>query len=473
MQVSRPNFMKIDKKSSKIYSKFSVAIFGLLLLQLTSAKSLNAQQSPAPSNIQSLSLGAAIAEALVANHQVQIAKNNAVIAEKGDHIGFAGLLPELNATAGYQYSESNTTLEFANAQPGQPANIINVDGAVSTTRNAGLNATYTLFDGLANIQTKRRLGVLNTLADLQLRQQMEATVALVTQTYALALLSVESVNISQKSIDRSLVRLARANKNFELGLVNRIEVLTAEVDLNADSLSYKTAVNDQKAAFRALQLELGREEIASNYEVDLVQPDLIKLPLLEEIQENALSLNALLVANSLQMETAVIDYKITNSAFSPRLLASGSYSYIRTENDAGILAFQENTGFTGGLTLNVGLFNGFRRSIQKQTASLSVKNAQLTQERSKLEISAAVNNAWDSFETAVYQAEIQLRNVETAKLSFERSENLYQNGQINAVQIRDTQLTLQQSEFSLFNLQLQAFLAQVELQRLSGKLVSQ
>lgn len=458
--------MNVQIKRAQKTALVITSLIGLFLLNAL-------HQNMLAQEVQTLTLGAAISEALEANHQVLIAKNNAVIAQKGDHIGFAGLLPELSATAGYQYSESNTTLEFASTQPGQAGNTINVDGAVSTTRNAGLNATYTLFDGLANIQTKRRLGVLNSLADLQQRQQMEATVALVTQTYAQALLSAESVKISQQSIDRSLIRLERATKNFELGLVNSIEVLTAEVDLNADSLAYKTALNDQKAAFRALQLEMGRQEIVNDYAVELLQPNLVALPELEQIQENALALNALLRANSLQMETALIDYKISNAAFSPRLLASGSYSYVRTENDAGILAFQENTGFTGGITLNVGLFNGFRRSIQKQTAALDVKNAQLTHERSKLEITASVNNAWDTFETAVYQAEIQLRNVETAKRSFERSENLYQNGQINAIQIRDTQLALQQAEFSLFNLQLQAFLAQVELQRLSGKLVSQ
>lgn len=467
--------MKV-KRSSKPYKNtmknLHFGVLGLLVL-IFCTQVVAAQQVASTAKAASLTLGSAIAEALEANHQVLIAKNNAVIAEKGDHIGFAGLLPELNATAGYQYSESNTTLEFASTQPGQVGNLINVDGAVSTTRNAALNANYTLFDGLANIQTKKRLGVLNSLADLQLRQQMESTVAIVTQSYAQALLSAESVKITQESIERSLVRLQRAKKNFELGLVNRIEVLSAEVDLNADSLAFKTAINDKKAAFRAIQLALGREEIAADYEVELVQPTLVMLPSLEEIEESAMALNSLLRANALQMETAVIDYKITNAAFSPRLIASGGYSYVRTENDAGILAFQENTGFTGGLTLNVGLFNGFRRSIQKQNAALSVKNAQLTQERAKLEIIAAVNNAWDSFETAIYQTQIQVRNVETAKLNFSRSENLYQNGQINAVQIRDTQLALQQTEFSLFNLQLQAFLAQVELQRLSGKLVSQ
>lgn len=464
---------QIDMKVLQLGCLFKrfVCIASLLAL---STQVITAQNSNTNSKQEkTFSLGAAITEALEANHQVLIARNNALIAEKGDHIGFAGLLPELNATAGYQYSENNTTLEFASTQPGQAGNTINVDGAVSTTKNAGINTTYTLFDGLANIQTKKRLGVVSTLADLQLRQQMEATVAQVTQTYVQALLSKESVEIAQESIDRSIIRLERITKNFELGLVNRVEVLSAEVDLNSDSLAYKTAVNNQKAAFRALQIELGRDEIATNYYEELVQPTLIMLPSLEEIEEDAMALNSLLRANALQMETAVIDYKINSAAFSPRLIASGSYSFNRTENDAGILAFQENTGFTGGLTLNVGLFNGFRRSIQKQNAALSVKNAQLTQERSKLEVITAVNNAWDTFETAVYQTQIQQRNVETAKLNFNRSESLYQNGQINAVQIRDTQLAFQQAELNLINLQLQAFLAQVELQRLSGKLISQ
>jgi outer membrane protein TolC len=124
------------------------------------------------------------------------------------------------------------------------------------------------------------------------------------------------------------------------------------------------------------------------------------------------------------------------------------------------------------VTLNVGLFNGFQRSIARQNAALSIKNARLQLEQSQLQTQNALASAWDAYQNALLQTQVLNRNVQTSTLNYERSMELFQQGQLNAVQIRDAQLALQQAEISLLRQQLQAFLAKVELQRLSGRLVA-
>lgn len=417
---------------------------------------------------QRFTLDAAISKALEDNFNVRIARNAVEIAENADNIGNAGFLPSVNANAGYQYSNNNTTLEILSTQPGQPNQTIQIDGAVSTVRNAGLNLSYTLFDGLANVYTKNQLEVASEQAALQLRQQMEQTISEVSNAYINAFLASKNAEVAEEAVRRSRIRYDRALENFERGLVNRVEVLAAEVDLNADSLSLETARLGYRNTLRNLFVLLGEEQPLN---LELNQPALLQAVDRSILEEDTQTYNALLRSNELQLDVAELNYKLTLSAFAPQLEANGSYNWSRTENEAGLLAFQENSGFSGGVSLNVGIFNGFQRSIRKQNAALSVKNARLQQEQTELQVNTAFQNAWDTYENARFQAEILKRNLKTAELNFERSKELFESGQLTAVQIRDAQLAYQQAEIGLLSQQLQAFLAQVELQRLSGRLV--
>jgi outer membrane protein TolC len=278
------------------------------------------------------------------------------------------------------------------------------------------------------------------------------------------------VDLAHEAIERSQLRLQRAQDNFEMGLVNRIEVLSAEVDLNTDSLSLQDALNLKTSSYRSLALEMGLEE--QGFSPELVQPMLDPITeAKEQLLAEAIEQNALLATGRLQKQSAAIDYSIANRAFSPRLLANGSYNWTRVDNEAGLLVFQENTGFTGGVNLNVGLFNGFRRSIQRQNAKLTMTNAELSLERSKMDTERSLMNAWDTYQTSLQQIQLQQRSVKTAELNYERAQDLFQSGQLNAVQIRDVQLGLQSAELNLTNLTIQAFLARTELLRLTGRLV--
>ena len=69
----------------------------------------------------------ALSLALEQNHLIRIARNSAVIAENNATVGNAGLLPRLSASGG--------------------SSVRDTDGAATTTTNATLSASYTLFDG--------------------------------------------------------------------------------------------------------------------------------------------------------------------------------------------------------------------------------------------------------------------------------------------------------------------------------------
>ena len=113
--------------------------FTLILLGILAVSSVNAQM---------LKLEDAIALALSNNHNVIIIKQQNEAKKQEIHLGAVGFLPTLDASAGGNYSGSNTDLEFAtDAFP----DIKNQEAAQSN-QSAIVTATYMIFNGGARVR---------------------------------------------------------------------------------------------------------------------------------------------------------------------------------------------------------------------------------------------------------------------------------------------------------------------------------
>ena len=84
-----------------------------------------------------LTLDEAIGLALENNPQVEIARNDAAVAENNAKLGNADLLPQISMSGGTTVTDR--------------------DGDKSTSTNASVSASYTLFDGFGNIYRFKRL----------------------------------------------------------------------------------------------------------------------------------------------------------------------------------------------------------------------------------------------------------------------------------------------------------------------------
>lgn len=160
--------------------------------------------------------------------------------------------------------------------------------------------------------------------------------------------------------------------------------------------------------------------------------------LLKQTQQN----NAALRLAEYNLRTSQLDEKVARASYLPSLNLTGSYGYLRQENDASFLLLQEQLGFTGGVSLNYTLFDTTVRSTQTQNATIAVENQEQSQAQTRLSVQRDLLNAYATYENSLYLLDKEQDNLETAQLNFERSETALQLGQINATAFRDAQLNL-------------------------------
>lgn len=432
-------------------------MFSFLLLG-----SLKAQESVVIPN-EIITLQKALSIALERNHDITITNRTVEISKNNAAIGNAGLLPSVSASGSYSDSINDTEFQV----DGQPKRTIS--GAGSNTLSGSLSASYLLFDGFGNYYRFQSLNKLEEQAGVQARLQIEGTLLQVISFYLSAVNQQQSLEINKEALSQSQERYSRVAKKYELGNATRLDLLSAQVDLNSDSVAYVQAQNLLQNSKRDLLIQLGAEpdsEIEINSEI-LIDPELM----LDELIATSSTNNAALVLSKLTAENALLGIKQNKSSRFPKISLSGSYDYFRNESDAGQLLFQKSTGFTGGISISLNLFNGFKQETSIQNAQIELKNSEETLFLTQKTLKRDVMNTYENYQTNLFLLQKQEVNLETAELNFDRSKQFFELGQITNTQFREAQLNVLNVQLAMLNLRIQAKLSEVSLYQLSGRLI--
>lgn len=412
-----------------------------------------------------LTLQQAVAMALEHNQGIKVAYNDREVATNNATPGMANLYPRIDGNLGGDMSSTDTRQEFGGGQPG-----VDVKGAESSSWNGSIGLTYTLFDGMGNINHYKWLKEVAELADVQTRMQVELTILqVVTTYYATAGLAV-NVDITTENLDISQDRYARAKNRYEFSADSKLSMLNARVDLNSDSVNYIQATQNFDNSKRDLNVLLGREptlnfEVSRNVEVNA---DLQ----LEQLLENALIKNAELLTFKQSIEVAQRDLAVAKSFHYPKLDLNANYGTSQSFNEAGFLLEQGNTGYTAGLKLSIPIFNGNQRSVQVKNARIAVENNQELYSEALLRIERDVRNSFQTYRSNNYIFRMEKQNVETALLNFDRSKEQFELGQITTTQFREAQLNLIDARRSLVVAAFNTKVSETDLIRASGDLLN-
>lgn len=410
-----------------------------------------------------ITLQQAISIALQNNHDIAIARNTEEISQNNATIGNAGLLPSVTASGSYTGSTTDTDLR----QFGGTTQTIN--GASSTTLSGSIAANYLLFDGFGNYYRFQSLKNLEEQAGVQTRLQVEGTLIQVINFYLQVVAQKKNKEITQEAIERSLDRVARVNKRFELGNATRLDVLSAQVDLNADSISYIQASTNLENAKRDLLIQLGNEPDIDIQIIDDIEID--RGLALNGLLDDANSNNSSLVLSRLNNENALLGLKQNRSSRFPKINLNASYDYFENNTDAGQFEFQKSVGFSGGISVSFNLFNGFQQETAIQNAQVAIKNSKEALSQTQKTLKRDVLNTYSAFETNLFLLDKESLNLETAELNFERSQQLFELGQITNTQFREAQLSVSRVQQNIVGLLVQAKLSEVSLYQLSGGLI--
>ncbi len=409
---------------------------------------------------EKLTLNQAIETALEKNLDIQIAKGNEEIQKNNAHIGNAGLLPSVDIVSGINYQERNQT--GAIAAP-------NASSSSSTTTNAEIQASLTIFDGLSNINRFYKLKQQSKGGSLEARQNIENVVLAVSQSYFEVANGAEQLQIKKDALVISKERLDRAQKRAQYGQVSRLDVLSATVDMNTDSVAYLNAKLSLNQAKRTLNVLLNRKESTLFEVVTDVRFDTQFS--LEALVANAKERNASYLIQLNRIEQAETDVSINTSKFLPKLAASVGYGFSQYEEGFSPDLSDPSEGLSANLNLSFNLFNGFQDKISRENAAITLKNQERLKEKVWLELEQEIANTYETYRNSLRIMTFEAKNLESAELNFKRTNEQFNIGQVNITTFREAQLNLIQAKSTLSKARYDAKTNEIKLLKLAGELV--
>lgn len=414
-----------------------------------------------------LDINDAIRIGLQNNYAIQIARNNAEISENNDALGNAGFLPTVTADGSLTQRVQDSRTEFA---PGTIPNR-NDEGAETTVTNYGVDAAWTIFDGLTMFATADRLDTQADIGNLEAQLQVEQTLADIISTYFQVVGQQQAYRVLENTLEVSQERIRIAETKLDLGSGSEYDLLQARSDYNADRASLIRSGTGLKQA-----KVLVNQILANTVDMDFdVQGDIVLAEMLElqSLLTDALAQNSELVISRLNERVAEAQIREITGEWFPQISLGGGYRYNKTEASQGFSELNETKGFSYGLTARINLFDGLNKNRRRQNAQIELKNEQLRQEQQKLLITAQIRQIYEQYSDALALIDLEVENLQYTEQTLDIALERFRLGTISSVELREAQLSLLNAENRLISAQIEAKTAETELLRLSGRLIRQ
>jgi outer membrane protein TolC len=309
------------------------------------------------------------------------------------------------------------------------------------------------------------------LSELQARQITEVALVQLFIAYHEVARLTENEIIQRQALEISKTRKKRAEYSFEYGQSTQLDVLNAEVDVNTDSVNYLTVVQQLGNAKRDLNLLMGRD-VTTAFSIDTSVSyirDINIMDLREQVQTN----NVNILQIDRQIQNSEYDLGVSKSGWVPRVGVGASYTWNKSDFEAGSgFADVRTTGPSAGVNLSWNIFDGGATSIQVQNAKVAMKNEEINKERAQQQLDRDLNNAWTTYQTALFILDAQRKNLETSERNFDRTLEQNKFGQVTSIEFRQAQVNLLNAGLIYNEAKYAAKNAELALLQLSGNLLN-
>lgn len=428
----------------------------VLLLQITAS---NGQDQ--------LTLEEAIQTALENNHEIKIKQYDTQIKAKEVDPALVGKKPSIDLNASYELGWSNTRIETLPLGPGDndPIKLNGISNDVIISPEINL----LLLDGKASTFRLEQLGVVSELAELQLRQVIEQTVAEVSNAYIQMSRQQSLMKIIEESIILSKERLARTQRLSKYGGGGSIPELQIEVDIKTDSSTLRNLQLTHDNARRDLNRLMGK-----NLDYDfltssnmLIVGDL-NLP---ELETSLRERNTLLKLGNKNVKLAALGIELSQAAYKPTLSGYANLNFVYLQDDANFLQSNRSYGPNIGIRFSYPLYDGGARKIKEQTALLTKEQSQMERENTEKELMKELHNAYATYRNTLEQLRIEQSNLEIFERNLENIQNQYNLGLASNTDVRSAQVNLNAALNRIKNYQYTIKQAEIGIYFLAGGLV--
>ena len=416
---------------------------------------------------QLISLEDALSLTLKENIIVKIKTNELDQIKNYEKVGVLGTLPRIIVNGSASGNKGTSSLEFATDD--FPSLEDAESESKSISGNVGIN--YNLFNGLGSIYTYQKLKKQTDLKSTELSIQIEQVLLKTAKEYFDIAYLQENYNIIKELLDISKERYNRIKVQNEFGNASKLDLLSAEIDLNNDSINLMNIEFELQIAKNQLNQTLNRD-LAYDFLVENkveINRDLNYSDLNQETQKN----NNNVLLGQYMLDISKKDKKINAVSILPRIEISAQYGYNQTESNTSIILDQTSVGLTGFLNFSWDIFDGLAKNKITQNTRIQIESNKLELQSIKQEIQKEFNASYKQYENSINLIDIEKRNQSTSEKFFERAKEQFYQGQLSRNDFRLAQIDLSTSKNRLNQTLYNAKIAELNLYRLSGKIIKE
>jgi outer membrane protein TolC len=435
-------------------------LFLLLGLCISFTAVVSAQQ-------KMLTVEEAVAAALENNYDILLRKNDSAVYALNNQYARGLFYPRFNASNTFVINHNNQKQRLPDGTER------GASGIRSNNENAAVNMNWTVFDGLKMFATRDRIAAEAVLGDLNLKAQLNTTVADVINTYYAIVRQKEQLKAIKEQMRINETRVEQAEKKFSTGLGAKPELLQAKLDLNAQLSSL---LNQQTV------IDLLKEDLnllisfapGTDYEVADSIPINLNLSF-DDIYSGAAKSNPSVAVARQQQLIAGYALKERKAERFPTININGAYVFSKTNNQTVVNnftpLFNRNMGYNYGVSAVIPIFNGFtvRRQIKEAALNVNYQDLQYRFEQSK--VNAAITGAFKSYTLQKKNLALEEENIRLAKENVYIAVERFRLGVSTLIELRETQKSLEDAYNRLISARYNTKLAETTLLRLKGELV--
>ena len=413
-------------------------------------------------NTRPSSLKECLERGLDKNYSLRITRNEEQMAANNATMENAGLFPSVSLSAGY-----NGALNSSDAVNRADESVTKTRGIYDDGLNAGIDVSWTVFNGFQLQANYNRLRELKLISATQTSLAIEDYMAELTAEYYNFVQQRQRLQNYLSAVELSRERLRIVYERWMIGSLSRLDLQQARVDFNADSaqcLKQRELLASSRIRLHELMAEDSLNVNFTSSEEDI---DLLVLPTFDSLWVQTRENNASMLIAAHNRTLADIDLRSVQSRNYPYVKLNAGYGYRTNHYGSGGTLRRNQWSGDVGVSVGFNLYDGKRRSEQRN-ARLSAKNAELQEYDLTLSLYTDLADLWQAYENNRMLLALEKENVVAARENYDIAHERYLLGDLSGIEMREAQKSLLDAEERILVAEYNTKVCEISLLQLSG-----
>ncbi len=448
------------------YSKTAILMFLIPALSLQPAPALPAGEN----GTIILSLDQAVEHAIKYNAEMQSARADIDIAKNQIREIMATGLPQVNASAGYQYYfEIPTSLVPAEFFGGQPGEFAEIQFGTEQSLNASATISQMVFDG-SYIVGLRAARIYRELAEQNTERSEMAVRNRVSETYFVALLSRDNIDIISMNIENLRHRLAETEKISEAGFTDPINADQLRLSVSNMETTLRNLERQHELTLNLLKFQSGID-LDSNIELSDSLVPLFNRMIMESdagefSYQNHIDYRIMLSRKNMDL----MNLRREQSFYLPSLTLTYTYQQMAMRNEFNFHDSEKPWFPSSFLAVNLSIpvFSSGYRSARVQQARIEVDKAEIAARQLSESLSLQLEEARLQMNSALDQYRSERENLGLAEKILERTVIMHGEGMASSLELTQANDQMLATRANYYNAMFEFITAKNNLDKARG-----